>query len=267
MIKISSGVYIHFLTVVFFAVCFAVGRVEMFFMTYAIMTLHELAHLAAALVLGLKPSRIVFFPFGVNLRLKNNILCSAADEIILYGAGPLVNILLATGAKVFFSQSMWAYDFYRENIVLFVLNLLPILPLDGGIILKNIMARNLGYAKSTAVMRCISAAMLMGIGYGLFRAETLRGNFSFWFFAAFLCGNIFTAKEKYNPDILRELIYADKSNKRRARVIVMKKGENMREILKEFTNSRHNILCIIGENGEIEKFMSEREVIRSLTAN
>ena len=102
MIKLFSGIYVHFLTVLLFSVCYITGKLETFFITYLIMFIHETAHLAAAMTIGLKPSHMVFYPFGVNLRLKNKSVGSVADEIILYAAGPLANILMAVLAKAFF---------------------------------------------------------------------------------------------------------------------------------------------------------------------
>ncbi len=268
MIKLFSGIYVHFLTLLLFSVCYITGKLETFFITYLIMFIHETAHLAAAMAIGLKPSHMVFYPFGVNLRLKNKIVGSVADEIILYAAGPLANILMAILAKAFFRGFFWYQDFYFKNIILCILNLLPILPLDGGIIARKIFAWNFGYKKSVVFMRAVSALMIMMFASMLVYKSGLKYNFSAWFFLVFLVGNLFTAKEKYNTDILKELLCADrKKNMRRCRVLVMHKGENMRNLLKDFTNNRYNILCIIGENGEIEKIMSEREVIDTLLAN
>ena len=73
MIKIVKGLYIHFLTPCLFAICYITGKLETLFISYIIMLLHELAHLLGAVVIGLKPARIVLYPFGVNLKLKNSI--------------------------------------------------------------------------------------------------------------------------------------------------------------------------------------------------
>ena len=54
--------------------------------TYAVMILHELAHCLAAVCIGLKISHIDFYPFGVNLKLKNKFVYSLADEIIFQRA-------------------------------------------------------------------------------------------------------------------------------------------------------------------------------------
>lgn len=268
MIKIFSKVYLHFLTVALFAVCYITGKLETLFVTYIIMILHELAHLAAAKGIGLRTAYIAFFPFGVNLKLKNTIVYSLADEIILYIAGPLSNIFMAVLAKMFLKEFFWFEDFYYKNIILCAVNLLPVLPLDGGVILKKIIAAKAGYKNSVTIMKILSAVMVVVGGIFLYHIHLLKYNFSACFFIAFLAGNLFTVKEKYNIDILKDMMFADKRmNLRKARVLVAHNGENLRNVLKDFTNTRYNILCLIGENGEIKKIMSEREVIDDLMSN
>lgn len=268
MIKIFSGVYIHFLTVVLFAMCFITRKLQTLAVTYMIMTVHESAHLLAALAIGLNPERMVFYPFGVNLKLKNRILPSVADDLILYLCGPMANIAMAFLGKVFLKDVSWQTDFCVKNILLFLINILPILPLDGGIVLKRVMAYMWGEKKAVFFMRIISAAAIITGGVFLWYENILCRNFSLFFFFLFLTGNLFTSKEKYNVDILRRLMFSEKKPKcGSARVVVMESGEDLRNVLKEFTNMHYNILCVIGENGEIEKIMSEREVIQSLTSN
>lgn len=247
--------------------CFITGKLETLFITYLIMLIHETAHLLAALWLGLRPSHFCLYAFGVNLKLKNSLVCSLADEVVLYLSGPLSNLLMAGVSVFFFRRFFWYEDFYWKNIILCIINLLPILPLDGGVLLKNTLTRCIGNRKTVFLMRTVSAFMV-GLSVVLICfVAPLRHNFSFYFFAAFLAGNLFTAKEKYNPDFLRALAFTSRDFKRTGRIIVMKKQERLRDVLKEFTNIRYNILCVIGENGEIEKIMSEREVIDSLMAN
>ena len=268
MFKVIRGVYVHFLTLCLFAACFITGKLETLFITYIIMFLHELAHLLAAVTIGLKPSRIVFYPFGVNLKLKNKLVYSLSDELILYLSGPFLNLVLAIGVRLFFSDKFWFWDFYIKNIALAVLNLLPILPLDGGVITRKIIGNYIGHNKSLMVMRIFSGVMLAGGIYFISLNKFIVPNFSFYFFLIFLLGNLFTGKEKYNVDILRELaFYNRKISKHKTRVLVARKGENLRDLLKEFTNNSYNILVFIGENGEIEEIMSEEKVIGGLLAN
>ena len=105
------------------------------------MTVHELAHTAAAAAIGLRISHITFFPFGVNLKLKNKIVGSLADEIILYASGPLINAVFALLAMLLYKRfPIYKLQYiYILNTALFIVNLLPAMPLDGGIILKKIL--------------------------------------------------------------------------------------------------------------------------------
>ena len=48
--------------------------------TYVVMILHELAHCLAAVCIGLKISHIDFYPFGVNLKLKNKLVALKEKE-------------------------------------------------------------------------------------------------------------------------------------------------------------------------------------------
>lgn len=268
MIKIFRGVYVHFTTILLFSVCYITGKLETLFITYLIMFLHELSHLFAAVMIGLKPSRIVFYPFGVNLKLKNKLIPSIADELILYMMGPLSNIMMAVFAKLFLKDFFLFEDFYFKNIALFLINLLPILPLDGGVVLKKLLSYIFGYNKSVKIVKFISVFLIILGGVCLFKFDMLRYNFSVYFFLVFLLGNLFTAREKYNICILKELMFSDeKIARRKTKVLVARKDENLREILKDFTNTHYNIVCIIGENGEIEKILSQKEVIDTLLAN
>lgn len=268
MIRVCRGVYIHILTPLLFIVGFFTKRAETLLITYFIMLVHELAHLIAAIFLGLRPAHIAFYPFGVNLGLKNKLVPSLSDEIILYMAGPLANVLMALLGKVFFGRLAWGMDFYIKNIILCILNLLPIAPLDGGALLKRIFLQCFGYRKGTRLISVVSYSLLLLFGAFLYEQRLLRHNFSAWLFLVFLIGNAFTAKEKYNIGLLKQLMFEKKRRlPHRCRIFALEKGQNPYTLLKEFTNNRCNILLIIGENGEIEKILSEREVINDLLAN
>lgn len=60
---------------------------------------HELAHIAAARMSGVKISYIELQPFGVCARLKSDIIEKPASEILIALAGPLVSLLLAAPMK------------------------------------------------------------------------------------------------------------------------------------------------------------------------
>lgn len=269
MIKLSRGLYIHILTLVFFAVCFAFDNVFGFLITYAIMLVHELAHLAAAVLIGLKPWGIVLYPFGVNLRLKNKMVYGIADEIILYAAGPAANLGMALLAVTVFSGYEYSADFYLRNMALFALNMLPVAPLDGGIILKKLIMRRLGFERTERAMTAVSCVIIVCLSAAAVYAAVKNSfNLSVCIFIAFLLGNILVSKEKYNTDFIKELIYykerGKEYKKRGVRILAAEKNGNMRELIKRFTCDRYHIVFFLDEKNEIDDILTETQIIRGI---
>ena len=105
---------------------------------------HELAHVAAALALGYRVREIELLPFGGVARIDNIGEAGAINEIVVAAAGPLASLVMAavlhfTAVQV--PALAFGLEFYFEvNIMLALFNLLPGLPLDGGRILRALIA-------------------------------------------------------------------------------------------------------------------------------
>lgn len=264
MLRITRYIYIHFLTPVLFAVCIFYGKAFELTSSYFAMTLHELAHTAAALAIGLRVSHITFFPFGVNLKLKNKLVASLADEIILYASGPFINVLLSVFAAVLY-KFFPIYEIkyiYILNTALFSVNLLPALPLDGGIILKKILVHKFGSGPAVNILRffsAVTALFLLILGaYAIYATEF---NFSVLLLVILISGNIFTQKEKYNLDYIKELMFYTNKSKKRAAVKAADASASAREIIKSFDFGKYNIVFLIDENGKIKKTLTETEIV------
>lgn len=80
--------------------------------------LHELGHLLSLKICGGNADSLTLSFYGLALKYSNTL--SRNKELIIIASGPMVNLLL--------------YLVLRDNInlALFVLNMLPIFPLDGG---------------------------------------------------------------------------------------------------------------------------------------
>lgn len=235
------------------AVAAMLGIIPQLAAAYAVILLHECAHLAAALCIGLKPDILVLSPFGVRLTLKNKIVRSLSDEIILYAAGPLMNGLLAVVCG--YSGMTWLY---RMNTALMIMNLLPVIPLDGGIILKRILSYKIGKTAAERILTTVSVILSM-----LFLAAALYGlyihkiNISIFIMAIFLLGNAVTGKELYDIDFITGLSAKKRTNK--VRFVRVDDNHTMLDAVKSVSPSC-TTMAVVENDGEY-RLLSETEII------
>lgn len=112
---------------------------------------HELGHMLAGIVLGFKPNTIEIMPCGLsigfeskienyNKKIKKGTLLNI-KKLIIAISGPLVNFIFTL---IFLFNPISFFGIENElivysNILIGLLNLIPIYPLDGGRIIKNII--------------------------------------------------------------------------------------------------------------------------------
>ena len=269
MIKITEHIKINPLTIALIALGIIFKCPTVFYVSYAVMALHETAHLIAAVCVGLKIDCVILQPFGLNLRLKNRIVNTFSDEVILYLSGPFFNAVAAL-------VSIWIYslcgaevvrEFYAMNIALFAVNMLPAMPLDGGVLLKRFLSRRMGYKAANRVSGAISAVICVTLAaLGVYVVTVNRTNFSLILFSLLLMGNIFTQREKYDVDFVSELMFAEKKKKNRVRLIAADTDSNIRDVAARFNRGCYAIVYFIDNDGKIADVKTETEIIESLTS-
>lgn len=94
---------------------------------------HEAAHLFSAVLLNIEFTKVKITLFGFNFDadLENT---SYYKKIILFFAGPVSNIILYFGFK-----NTEYFKFANISLFLAYMNLIPIVPLDGGNICKTVL--------------------------------------------------------------------------------------------------------------------------------
>ncbi|MEE0943937.1 MAG: hypothetical protein UIM24_00600 [Clostridia bacterium] len=254
MIKLSKHLYIHWLTVLFFVSAYISRTLEITCIMYSVMLLHELAHTAAAFYLKLGISRIILYPFGVSLTVRSRILCSLSDSLILYLAGPFVNVVIAAIAAVFGVCNL----FTLNNIAVFLLNILPIIPLDGGRIAEAVLIRNVGERKCRIIMSVISAFLSVVLTAILFLSGSLNINSAT--FVAFLLGGCIMQKPKYNRDLIREITLSKKKTIK-SNIYVIDDDIPKRKIVSYFNPKKRSIVFICDKSGAVKEIKTDTEVI------
>jgi Zn-dependent protease len=155
---------------------------------FLIVVLHELGHSLAALHYDVPVKQIVLLPIGGVAQLSR-IPEKPIQEFVIAIAGPLVNVALGILLAIIAPlagfaltignlsnnlldlarasmSSVFAYIFI-SNLFLAGFNLLPAFPMDGGRILRSILATRMSYPRATAIAVIIgqSLAWLLGL-YG-----------------------------------------------------------------------------------------------------
>ena len=124
-------------------------QIEIYALLMILALIHELGHLMCGICLGLKANSIKITPVGFQILFENHVqdynerikkgneVC--IKKIAIAFAGPLVNMFIAIIAffmskNILIQKELLVY----ANLLLAIFNLLPIYPLDGGRILKEI---------------------------------------------------------------------------------------------------------------------------------
>ncbi len=145
---------------------------------FACVILHEFGHSLAARKYGIKTRDIVLLPIGGVARLEK-MPSNPLQELWVALAGPAVNIGIAL-ILFFYLKLTSLVEPYQAltashgnflervmmvNIFIVAFNMLPAFPMDGGRVLRAIMATRLDYGKATQIAASIgqTIAVLLGI--------------------------------------------------------------------------------------------------------
>ncbi len=140
-----------------FALIFYFTRqIEIYTMFMAFALIHELAHLVCGMLLGLKPKTLKIMPLGLCIEFKAELedYSISIKKIIIAIAGPLTNLIIAV--ILYCINNVNVSNIIYCNLLIAIFNMLPVYPLDGGRILKDVLKINYGRKKSNEIMHVIS---------------------------------------------------------------------------------------------------------------
>jgi stage IV sporulation protein FB len=155
------------------------GLIEALYLValFASVLLHELGHALVSKKYGIRTLEIVMFPIGGVARLERNP--RPKQELWIAMAGPAVNLLIAAAIVGWLAarnelpairemaaagSSLWM-RIAGGNLILALFNLLPAFPMDGGRILRSILAVRRPEDEATRI--AAAAGRLLAIGMGL----------------------------------------------------------------------------------------------------
>jgi Zn-dependent protease len=154
---------------------------------FACVLLHELGHALTANAFGIHTADITLLPIGGVARLER-IPTEPRQELLIAIAGPLVNVVIAAVLIFYLNQRADASDFgdfnsprvgmlsklASVNIGLVLFNLIPAFPMDGGRVLRALLAMRMNYVRATEIAAKIGQGIAIFLGIiGLFSNSLL----------------------------------------------------------------------------------------------
>jgi len=160
----------------------ALSGVLFFACLFMCVLLHEFGHALAARRYGIATRDITLLPIGGVARLER-MPEKPSQELVVALAGPAVNVVIAAGLFL----GLWLGGWWQPlgtlsttsgslferllvaNVFLVLFNLVPAFPMDGGRVLRSLLAMRMDYARATSIAAAIGKGIAVVFGFiGLF---------------------------------------------------------------------------------------------------
>ena len=236
--------------------------------------LHEYGHSLVAQRLGIEIADITILPIGGLARLKS-LPEKPWDEVKIAVAGPLVNVVLA---PIFFGmaillggrltappdilggvQSAAQVFVYLGliNVALVVFNLIPAFPMDGGRVLRGLLATRLGPVRATD----ISSAVGQFFAAAFFLIGLLSGNILLALIAVFIFfGASGEAQMVRQRELMRGLLVSDVMGSRR-RTETVTPYRTFGQVLDMVIHGYQEDFPVVDEGGNLIGMITRNEIM------
>src|SRR5919199_249731 len=236
--------------------------------------LHEYGHSLVAQRLGIEIQDITLLPIGGLARMKS-LPEKPANEVKIAIAGPLVNLVLAPiffGIALLFGASLPDVSDLRAaqgslgdafvylgilNLVLAVFNLIPAFPMDGGRVLRGLLAIRMGPVRATD----ISSAVGQFFAFAFFLIGLLGGQFLLALIAVFIFfGASGEAEMVRQRELMRGLSVSDvMGTKRRTETVTP--YHNFGQVLDSVIHGYQEDFPVVDQDGKLVGMVTRNEIL------
>lgn len=146
-----------------------VGTIGLVGALFGSVILHELGHALTARTFGVETAHITLFPFG-GVAAMTSMPTKPWQEFLIALAGPMVNlVILAVALPLHLVTGVDALLWLAVlNGLMGLFNLIPAFPMDGGRILRALLATRLGYVPASRLAMRVGRLFAWGfLGVGI----------------------------------------------------------------------------------------------------
>ena len=156
----------------------AIATAVFVLLVFVCILLHEFGHILAARRYGIRTPEVLLSPIGGLARLER-LPEEPRQELVVALAGPAVTVLIALGLGAWLrftgrqqhlllltpGSGQLLSDLFRVNVYLLAFNLIPAFPMDGGRVLRALLAKRLGPVRGTRIAARVGQffALILGM--------------------------------------------------------------------------------------------------------
>lgn len=244
------------------------ARLDLLF-SFIFIFIHEATHVIVAKSMQMNLKEWISHPIGFAIEIDEVEELTSKQKLILYGSGPLMNLILALLFYVIYRilGNQIFLLFININLMLGIFNLIPAFPLDGAQIMRIILSKFFLYKEASKItVWCsfiISLALMAMFIYFIH-------SFNITFFLSSILIFVSTFKEKRNT------MYIIMGNMGRKRIRVKNKGyidtkiicvyykQELINLLTLVDKNKFNVFYIVDDELKVLKIVREDELLEIL---
>ena len=157
---------VNFLTLYFLLLLFLCGYLKIGIIIFLIVLFHELGHIFFIKLFKYKIINVTLYPFGGITKVDKDINTPLNKELLIACGGIIFQLILFIIIYFVPINVITKELLYKYNMSILLFNMLPIIPLDGSIIINSLLNKIFSYKVSYYLYIIIS--IIFSIFYLLF---------------------------------------------------------------------------------------------------
>ena len=201
---------INFLTYILIFLLLYSGYKNILIIVFIVFFFHEVGHIFFCIFFHVKITSLEIYPFGGFLKINNCINYSVVKSLFIASGGLLFQVILYVINYYFIKNKLLTY--YNE--IIFITNIIPIVPFDGNRIIQIFLSNYMSYYFSLVISYFVS--VLTTLLVILYFYESHSFNYFYLIFSiTYLFKEISNLKVLFNSFLLERYLYDFSFKKRK----------------------------------------------------